>query len=85
LSGYTRVGISLLLLASACLIGGAVYAEYALRNPEGITYYPTLAVIRPAIGRPQIVAFVVFEHLLVASGVWCFCKGMLRRSAPPDA
>ena len=77
---YKRVGIGLLLLASVCLIGAAVYVEHALRNPEGITYYPNIAfIVRPAIGPLPIAAFVVFEHLLIASGIWSLCKGISSR------
>jgi hypothetical protein len=86
LSGYTRVGIALLLLASACLIGASAYAHHAFGNPEGITYYPNVMfVVRPAVGPAPVVAFVAVEHLLVGSGIWCLRRGMLRRAAPPAA
>lgn len=86
MSDYTRVGIALLFLASACLIGGAAYAHHAFGHPEGVTYYPNVMfVVRPAVGPAPVIAFVVVEHLLVGSGLWCLRRGMLRRPAAPDA
>jgi hypothetical protein len=65
-----------------CFIGAAVYVEHALRNPEGITYYPNIAfVVRPAIGPLAIAAFVGFEHLLIASGIWSL-SNVMNKMAP---
>ena len=72
---FASVGIALLALASACLIGAAFYTNYALSNPEGITYYPSVMfVVRPAIGPAPIFGFVALEHVIVAAGVCCFVK-----------
>lgn len=74
------IGAAVLLLsASACLIGAAIYAEHALRIPVSITSYPMVSIIQPAIGIQLAIGFVVIEHILVGSGVWCLRKGLRHR------
>jgi hypothetical protein len=54
-----------------CLIAAAAYTRYALSNPKDYTFYQPWSTpyIVPRISTPQIVAFVVVEHLLVGAGV----------------
>ena len=71
MDGYWRLGVGLLVLASALLMAASAYAVFAAGHPKDITVYQPYSTpyVSPRIGPVEAVVFVVVEHALVGLGV----------------
>jgi len=70
---YSRIGTALLCLASAGLIGAAIYLHGRFTPPTASLVPEVLPW--PPVSTPAMVVFVVAEHLLVGGGLWCLLRG----------